>query len=470
MIKTYTLLLIFFSSILISYGQAFSTCAGAQAGGALTNGGCINNQTLPGSENEACTGPAGPAVFIKFVAGSCPQFQINPDFNLSPTGTDFGYIVYSAGCVPQISECIGNIVNQQDFTVSGINSNGSFQTTSGTTYILELYGATAVGATLDICYNANVPEAASNECSGALGLGISATNYFNGGDCAFNGTQDDTPSNPSLDAAAVQYCAGSLENTQWVNWSPTAGSTSFTIVGSGINCTAGACAYQFGIFSGACGALVNEGCVSNGTSCGTGPDPSSQASTAGGNVLVWSGVGATGFTATISPASGTFTGTEEFYLAMDGNADAQCYYTLAGTNLQPLPIELISFNTRKYDNANMLMWEVASEMNNDYFTLEKSSDGINWLVIETIQGAGTSQEQKKYNTLDFNILPIINYYRLKQTDFDGRFEYSEIISSDNRDINRQITAIHNFLGENVTLDYPGIKIIQYSDGTIEKRW
>ena len=463
------LLIVFVGFVSITYGQS-TTCANAASGGALANGGCLNNQTLIGSANETCTGPAGPAVFIKFVAGSCPQFQINPDFNLAPNGTDFGYIIYSSTCVAQISECIGNIVNQQDFTVSGINSIGSFQTTVGSTYILELYGATVAGATLDICYNANVPEAASNECTGALNLGPSPTSFFNGGDCAFNGTLDDTPSNPSLDGSATQYCAGTLESTQWVNWSPTAGSASFTINGSGINCTGGDCSYQFGIFSGACGALVNEGCVSNGSSCLPGHDPSIQASTVGGNVLTWSGIGATGFTATITPPSGTFTGLEKFYLAMDGNVDAQCYYTLTGSNLQALPIELISFITKKYNNANMLLWEVASEKNNDYFTLEKSSDGDNWQVIETIQGAGTSQEQKKYNTLDFDVLPIINYYRLKQTDYDGKFQYSEIISADNRNVNRQIIAIHNFLGENVTLEYSGIKIIQYSDGTIEKRY
>lgn len=464
---------IFTSIILTVNSQDYNTCLAAAAGTNIANGGCINNATLDGSVNMAgiCLGGGNPATYISFVAGSCSQFTINPDFNLDPTGQSFGYSILTAGCAGIAgfpTECVGNLVNGQDFTISGISYDGGVQLTPGTEYVLRLYGAVGTN-TMDICYNANVPEQASNECSGAVGLGTTPTTYFNGGDCSYNGTYDDTPSNPSSDAAASQYCAGSLENTQWVNFSPTAGATSFLIEGSSINCSAGACAYQFGIFSGTCGSLVNEGCVSNGNPCGTGPDPNSAITTAGGNILSWSGVSATGFTATISPSSGSFTGTEEFYLAMDGNADAQCYYTLTGTNIQPLPIELIYFQGTKFNNANQLAFEVASQLNNDYFSIERSTDGEVWTVVGVIDGAGTSSEQIKYSLLDFDYEKTINYYRLKQTDFDGVFKYSRIISIDNNPENKTIFEIYNLLGQKVDGFYKGLVIIKYTDGTSEKK-
>lgn len=283
-------------SICISFfalSQAYTTCANAVSGTSIANGQCLNNVSLNGSVNMAgtCIGGSNPAVYISFIAGSCPQFTISPDFNLGPTSSSFGYSIMSSGCVTQWTECVGNLVNGQEFTVSGISFNGGTQLVSGTEYVLRLYGNVGTG-TLDICYDANTPEASSNECAGALGLGTTTTTYFNGGDCSYNGSFDDTPSNPSLDGAANLYCAGSLENTQWIEFSPVAGASNFQIIGTDINCTAGACAYQFGIFSGSCASLTYEGCVSNGNPCASGPDPNSALTASGGNVLTWSGVSA----------------------------------------------------------------------------------------------------------------------------------------------------------------------------------
>lgn len=415
-------------SSMLSFGQG-STCATAIT---LVDGACLTNQNFPGSVNMAglCLGGNNPAVYIGFTAGACPQFTITPNFNLAPTGTDFGYSIMSGGCSTQWTECVGNLVTGQDFMISGINFNGSTQLTPGTQYVLRLYGA--VGAnTVDICYEADAQEEPSNECSGAVGLGTAPTTYFNGGDCSFNGTYDDTPSNPSLDGAANLYCAGSLENTQWVTFTPQAGVSSFQIIGSNINCTGGACAYQFGIFSGSCGSLVNEGCVSQGLPCANGPDPNSQITQPGGNVLTWTGVSSTGFTATITPASGTFNGTEVFYLAMDGNSDAQCYYTLQGINVTPLPIELVDFDGRYIEGIKShidIRWQTASEINNDYFMLEKSYDGYEWDVYHRENGSGNSSTLNHYNHRDYDVKNGIVYYRLSQTDFDGRREYFKIIA------------------------------------------
>ena len=75
-----------------------------------------------------------------------------------------------------------------------------------------------------------------------------------------------------------------------------------------------------------------------------------------------------------------------------------------------------------------------------------------------------------YSLTDYNILETLNYYRLKQTDFDGKFEYSKTISIDNRVDNsfKEIIGRTNLLGQEVDEFYNGIVIVRYKDGTSQK--
>ena len=102
-------------------------------------------------------------------------------------------------------------------------------------------------------------------------------------------------------------------------------------------------------------------------------------------------------------------------------------WTLA-LNTNPLPIELISFTATKNENVVDLKWVTASEINNDYFTVERSSDGINFEPILTQNGAGNSSSILNYSDVDRNPINGVSYYRLKQTDYDGKYEYSDVIS------------------------------------------
>jgi hypothetical protein len=94
-----------------------------------------------------------------------------------------------------------------------------------------------------------------------------------------------------------------------------------------------------------------------------------------------------------------------------------------------LPIELLNFNASPINNEIVqLQWQTASENNNDYFTIERSKNGTTWEELALVDGAGNSSSLLSYSTSDTRPYIGISYYRLKQTDFDGQFEYSAIKS------------------------------------------
>lgn len=92
------------------------------------------------------------------------------------------------------------------------------------------------------------------------------------------------------------------------------------------------------------------------------------------------------------------------------------------------PVELLSFTGNNLGEKNLLEWATASESNNDYFTIEKSQDGISYSELIRIKGAGNSSTNKNYSAIDSEPYPNLTYYRLKQTDFNGDFTYSSVIS------------------------------------------
>ena len=102
--------------------------------------------------------------------------------------------------------------------------------------------------------------------------------------------------------------------------------------------------------------------------------------------------------------------------------------TFGASNATVLPIELLYFNAiynGKYVNLN---WSTATEINNDYFTIERSSDGLNFESLLIAKGSGNTTSQINYANSDEDPIHGISYYRLKQTDFDGNFSYSHIVS------------------------------------------
>ena len=114
-------------------------------------------------------------------------------------------------------------------------------------------------------------------------------------------------------------------------------------------------------------------------------------------------------------------------------------FSISDASLKALPVQLISFTAHNENNKNILNWNTASEINNDHFEVERSTDGKIWNAIGDVQGHGTTNIEESYsfidasaNTLSGNVV----YYRLKQVDYNGKFEYSDIrkistVKSDN---------------------------------------
>jgi hypothetical protein len=93
-----------------------------------------------------------------------------------------------------------------------------------------------------------------------------------------------------------------------------------------------------------------------------------------------------------------------------------------------LPIELGDFKVECKDGLVQLNWSTFTERNNDYFTIEKSSDALNFTGIGTMKGAGNSNVKLNYGFSDVRSEDKTYYYRIKQTDFDQTFSYTQILS------------------------------------------
>ncbi len=94
----------------------------------------------------------------------------------------------------------------------------------------------------------------------------------------------------------------------------------------------------------------------------------------------------------------------------------------------PLPVELISFEVQQHNQDALITWQTASEINNDYFEVEKSENAQDFYVIDFQIGAGNSNTILNYSSIDQSLNQGVHYYRLKQVDYDGSTSYSSIKS------------------------------------------
>jgi len=94
----------------------------------------------------------------------------------------------------------------------------------------------------------------------------------------------------------------------------------------------------------------------------------------------------------------------------------------------PLPVTFIDFSAGSQENNVSLKWTTGTEINNKGFEIQRSQDRTAWTVLGFVNSVGNTGEEKKYNYTDSKLAPGRYYYRLKQQDHNGKFEYSQVVS------------------------------------------
>lgn len=127
-------------------------------------------------------------------------------------------------------------------------------------------------------------------------------------------------------------------------------------------------------------------------------------------------------------------------------------------NCNQLPIELISFDGFAEVGFNLLKWSTAVEINNDYFEIEKSLNGMLFEKIAQVTGAGNSNTVNNYQFIDNDAYKGVSYYRLKQIDYDGAMSYSSVVAV------KQSLGAEVSIFPNPTVDKVKMNFVSKEDG------
>ncbi len=119
------------------------------------------------------------------------------------------------------------------------------------------------------------------------------------------------------------------------------------------------------------------------------------------------------------------------YTTTATNVNSFSPFGIEGSGPSLLPIELLSFHAELETNEVIIDWKTSTEINNNFFTIEKTVDFKKYEEVAVVSGKGTSYQVNAYQTLDTHPYAGVSYYRLKQTDFDGKFTYSDFVQVNN---------------------------------------
>lgn len=130
-------------------------------------------------------------------------------------------------------------------------------------------------------------------------------------------------------------------------------------------------------------------------------------------------------------------------------------------------IDLIYFSVVKSGSNNKLKWSTATEYNNDFFTIEKSINGVDYEIIGLKEAIGNSNEQSNYLLIDKDVTSVINYYRIKHADINGQVSVLDelVLDSSSSRTTKEVVSVVNILGEEVNNNFRGEVIIIYIDGS-----
>ncbi|MCU0417877.1 MAG: glycoside hydrolase family 9 protein [Cytophagaceae bacterium] len=126
-----------------------------------------------------------------------------------------------------------------------------------------------------------------------------------------------------------------------------------------------------------------------------------------------------------------------------------------------LPVDWVSVSARRIDNTVLLEWITSEEVNNDYFIVQRSSNGVDFSDLSVVDGSGNSSALQRYSLVDAAPLASTTYYRIAQVDLDGSTDYSAIVSVDATFKNSLVAKPNPFTG------YTTIQYISSSDPAVD---
>jgi hypothetical protein len=170
---------------------------------------------------------------------------------------------------------------------------------------------------------------------------------------------------------------------------------------------------------------------------------------------------------TIVAPSGFSNAVDTVVFQFDFTAGTGFYFTLGSVNLTsaPLPITLTDFSSECQSDGILINWVTASEINNDHFELQRSTDGMNYTAVAQISGHGNTQEKNTYSYLDHVSENSIYYYRLKQVDYSSEYTYYNIIT--NSDLSCNTKGSEVLVYPNPANDVLSIKLNSIENASIE---
>jgi hypothetical protein len=370
------------------------------------------------------TGRLAVSVFLRSPSGTCVQIATqmgdvptstginkNLDYKFrAPNACLNKYPDYEATNTPMrhfengvnsragVFSTVGNIST----AFNGENADGTWTMYFGRTNSLYNTLPSVQSATLD--FGENLPVSAPDPAAGTT---CATAMVWNGSPfCATTVGKTDTPNRPGT--AGCGWLATS-ENNLWIQFTPTTSNVCINI--SGIN-------YVSGLPNGVQSIIVESATPCSGAWTVVNCPRDNIYSSDVGSVMSHNHC----FTAT--PGN-------TYYLVVDGNAGAITELYLTGISGLPviLPVTLTSFTTTCTPEGTLLNWETATELNNEFFTIETSTDGENWTTLTQVPGSGTISTPTSYSWLDRGFAMGMVYYRLAQTDYDGTHEKLKIVAA-----------------------------------------
>jgi len=179
-----------------------------------------------------------------------------------------------------------------------------------------------------------------------------------------------------------------------------------------------------------------------------------------------------GFSASSASATDTPLGATTYNLTVTRCDGCAYSASVSVTDCTPLPVELMNFTGESQGEENVLYWSTQSEINSDYYIIERSLDGISWEKVGMTPAAGNSTEMLNYTLTDVYFEKgKSTVYRLGSMDLDGSLNWHDDLVLISRETQRKnMSKRYNVLGQEIPDDQKGFILIMYEDGSIEKRY